>query len=253
MKGDHRSAAQISCTDQLHIQRAVAFGKALLSAKMLDVLWDMDGVLLDSEPIYLSVESEIVSRYGKDIRTVLPYLLGSRAIDAARITVEQLQIPLTPEEYLRQRDVRLLEEMRSVTFLPGVQRTVQHFIKYGSKCAVATSSPRNLLIAKQTGKKHFFEQFGAVICGDDVQHGKPHPEIFLKAAAAINTQPSNCVVFEDAPKGIRAARLAGMKTVALPNQQVDLKLYQQEQPDFIVPSGSLLDFDPTVLGFPPFA
>lgn len=218
---------------------------------MLDVIWDMDGVLLDSEPIYLRVESHIVSKYGKDITQILPKLLGRTADVCAKITVDELQLPISPEQYLSQRNAILLEDMKNVQILPGVRETVAHLKQLGARCAIATSSPRDLLQAKKHGKDDFFAMFDALVCGDDVKNGKPDPEIFLKAAQLIGADPSNCIVFEDAPAGARAARLAGMKCVSLPNPHVDIQLYKQEEPTYIIPSACLLDFDLSLLGFAP--
>lgn len=217
---------------------------------MLNVIWDMDGVLLDSEPIYYRVEQQIVSRYNKDINTILPKLLGRTATTCAKITVDELKLPLTPEQYLQERNALLLDQMKSVKILPGVEQTVQHLKSLGVRCAIATSSPRDLLESKKHGKDDFFALFDALICGDDVKNGKPDPEIFLKAAEAICADPANCVVFEDAPAGLKAARLAGMKAVALPNHNVDIQLYKDEDPIYVVPTANLLDFDLTLLGFP---
>lgn len=218
---------------------------------MLSVIWDMDGVLLDSEPIYLEVEDSIASRYGKDVRTILSKLLGRTAPACAKITVDELQLPLTAEQYLDERNKLLLEKMKSVKILPGVEAIVRHLRNIGVRCAIATSSPFDLLQSKKYGKDDFFALFDALVCGDDVANGKPDPEIFLRAAAAIDAEPSSCVVFEDAPAGCRAARLAGMKCVALPNPHVDIGLYNVEEPHITVPTANLLDFDVTSLGFPP--
>lgn len=220
-------------------------------SKLPSVIWDMDGVLLDSEPIYFKVEDAIISRYGKDIRTILSKLLGRTAQACAKLTVEELDLPLTPEAYLAERNAILLEEMKSVKILPGVEAIVRHLKSVGIHSAIATSSSRALLISKQHGKEDFFALFDAVVCGDDVVKGKPDPEIFLKAAQAIDADPANCFVFEDAPAGLRAARLAGMRSVALPNSQVDIQLYKDEEPQAIVPNACLLDFDIATLGFPP--
>lgn len=210
----------------------------------------MDGVLLDTEPIYIEVEANIVSRYGKNYETILPKMLGRRAHEGAAILLSELNIPLTIDEYLAERDARLYELMPSCRIFPGIEETVAHLKKHGIKNTIATSSPKRLLDVKRQGKDHFFGLFESIICGDDVQNGKPHPEIFLAAANAIGAHPSECVVFEDAPAGLRAAAAAGMKSVALPNRKVDLALYVQENPTFVVPSASILDFDLSLLGFP---
>lgn len=222
---------------------------------MFDLIWDMDGVLLDTEPIYLRVESEVVSQYNKDIRPLLPQLLGRTASDCAELTVKSLDLPLSGSEYLRLRNEKLMLEMPQCVILPGIERVIRHLrcLDPRPRLAIATSSPRDLLHAKQQGKKAFFDLFDAIVCGDDVQHGKPDPEIFIKAAAAIDADPRHCIVFEDAPMGLRAARLAGMKAVALPNPLVDVALYEQEEPMAIVPGGSILNFDISSLGFPPLS
>lgn len=220
---------------------------------MLSVIWDMDGVLLDTEPIYLAVEGDLVARYGgpdKSIETVLPKLLGRRADEASEITVSELELSITLEDYLTERNAELLKRMPSCKLLPGVLETITHLKKHGVKCAIATSSPKYLLEAKRRGKDDFFALFDALVCGDDVVNGKPDPEIFLNAAKSIGADPSNCVVFEDAPAGIKAAVAAGMKCVALPNDKVDIRIYQQEAPTFTVPSACLFDFDLSLLGLP---
>lgn len=219
--------------------------------KDLSIVWDMDGVLLDSEPIHVLVENELVGEYGKDIETITSKLLGRRALEAAQITVDELQLPLTAEEYLAKRDAGLIEKMPSVEILPGIFETVQHIRNQGVRCAIATSSPAHLLEAKKIGKDEFFSMFDAIVCGDDVTNGKPDPEVFLKAAAAIGADPKNCVVFEDAPSGVRAGRAAEMRVCALPNPIVDIEVYKKEDPTWIVPSARILDFDLTQIGLPP--
>lgn len=217
---------------------------------MKSVIWDMDGVLLDTEPIYLEVEQSIVSRYGKQIETVLPKLLGSRAEDAAEIVVKELELPITPEQFLAERNAQLIDKLPECKIFPGVWETVAHLKKHGVKCAVATSSPAHLLNVKRSGKDPFFILFDAIVCGDDVIKGKPDPEIFLRAAAKIDARPEECIVFEDAPKGVHGAIAAGMKCIALPNSKVDRSMYEKESPTFIVDSAKVTDFDLTQVGLP---
>lgn len=98
--------------------------------------------------------------------------------------------------------------------LPGVIRWLEALREAGVPCAIASSTPRqNLECVIDLLKLRPF--FAATVTADDVSHGKPHPEVFLKAAVRLQVSPDQCVVFEDAHVGIEAARAAGMKVVAV--------------------------------------
>jgi beta-phosphoglucomutase-like phosphatase (HAD superfamily) len=92
--------------------------------------------------------------------------------------------------------------------------------------ALASSSMRPLLEAA-IGKFGIGRHFSAILSGDEVQNGKPHPEIFLKAAKLLGVEPEHCVVFEDAPHGVLAAKRAGMKCIAIPNPFTSPEKLQQ--------------------------
>lgn len=116
--------------------------------------------------------------------------------------------------------------------------------------SIATSSPRILLEAKKVGKDDFFALFEGIVCGDDVTNGKPDPEIFLAGAELIGQDPSNCIVFEDAPSGVKGAKAAGMKCVALPNHDVDRQLYVEAGFDWEISSFETIT--PQDFGLPGF-
>jgi pseudouridine 5'-phosphatase len=214
------------------------------------IIFDMDGILLDTEPVYLSVEGALVSELspGADLTTILHKLLGRTGADTARITLDAFAIDMSVDAYLSLRNSRLEPAMRSTPLLPGVASFVRDMAAAGVRMSVATSSPRVLLDAKRADKADFFAAFEHVVCGDDVSAGKPSPEIFLKAAAAMGVDPKNCVVFEDAPAGVRGAKAAGMTCIALPNLDVDRKLYSDALPDGYMTTWD--DFDPTAVGLP---
>lgn len=215
------------------------------------VVFDMDGVLLDSEPIYMSVEGELLRNLcGGDMAAVIHKLLGRTSPDTARILIEEFNLDMSVERYLELRNEALIPAMKKVEIFPGVERLVRHLKKHDVRMAIATSSPRVLLEAKQYGKDEFFALFDALVCGDDVKNGKPDPEIFLKAAERMRVDPQHCIVFEDAPAGAKAAKAAGMKCVSIPNPDVDRALYDEQNPDLYIKS--FLELAPEALGLPPF-
>lgn len=184
-----------------------------------------------------------------DLMTILPRLLGRTSRDSAIITLEAFGIEMDVDTYLERRNAMLIPAFRNVPFLPGVERFVAAMHAKGVSMSVATSSPRVLLEAKKLGKESFFSYFDGIVCGDDVKNGKPDPEIFLAGARIIKQDPAQCIVFEDAPAGVKGAKAAGMKCVALPNPDVDKQLYVDAGADWKIDSFETIQ--PEKFGLPP--
>jgi pseudouridine-5'-monophosphatase len=215
------------------------------------VIYDMDGLLLDTEPFYTEVTQAIVSRYGRTFDwSVKSRMIGKKAGDSARTLVEALDLPITPEEYLREREVMLAELFPKAQPMPGARRLTEHLARNGVPQAVATSSHRRDFELKMTGHREWFASFQCVVLGDDpaVKRGKPAPDIFLAAAGRMKAKPERCLVLEDAPSGVEAARAAGMPVVAVPNPNMDTAAFGRVNQ--ILPS--LEFFDPAYWGLPPF-
>jgi pseudouridine-5'-monophosphatase len=188
------------------------------------VIFDMDGVLLDTEDLYTHATQQIVGRYGKIYDwSVKGNMIGRPAIDSARYLVQALSLPISPEAYLEERAVMFEELMPTAEAMPGARALTAALEAEGIPMAVATSSTRAMFELKTTRHREWFGRFGAVVLGDDprVRRGKPAPDIFLVAADAIGAAPSDCVVVEDAPAGVAAARAAGMRVVAVPDPGMD--------------------------------
>lgn len=191
------------------------------------VLFDMDGLLLDTEIVYTRVTQRIVGRYGKTFDwSIKSNMIGKRSEESARYLVEALQLPIAPEEYLEERNELMKLEFPHCKEMPGARALVGHLKDHGVPIAVASSSSRELFEVK-TVNHSWFELFDAVVTGDDpeIGQGKPAPDIFLRAAELIGASPSKTLVFEDAPSGLEAATAAGMRTIVVPDPHMDRTRY----------------------------
>ncbi len=193
------------------------------------VLFDLDGVLLDSEPLYTEATQAVVSRFGKCFDwSVKCEIIGRSSLEGAVYTIEALSLPLSPEEYLAERAVHLDRLFANVPLMPGAADLVGRLVELGVPIAVATSSTRALFLQK-TAPHGWFSRFDAVVCGDDprVRALKPAPDIFLVAASELGVAPERCLVIEDSLAGVAAARAAGARVVAVPDPNVDARRYTE--------------------------
>src|SRR6185436_1215305 len=215
------------------------------------VIYDLDGLLLATEPFYTQVTMKIVSRYGHTFDWGLKSrMIGKRAIDSARILVDALKLPIRPEEYLRERESMLAELFPTAEPMPGAVRLTLHLAKHGIPQAVASSSDRRQFELKTMRHRNWFERFQCIVLGDDpeVRRGKPAPDIFLTAAARMGAKIESCLVLEDAPSGVEAARAAGMSVVAIPNPGMSPASFGNG----LLILSSLESFDPKIWGLPAF-
>ena len=218
--------------------------------KITHILFDMDGLLLDTEPLYTQVTQKIVRRYGKEFNwNIKSKMIGKKSIDAAYLLVDLLNLPLSPHEYLEECET-LLEDLFPLTKpLPGAFEMTNHFYNHNIPQAVATSSDKRMFQLKTVNHKKWFSIFDCIVTADTpgVNNGKPAPDIFLSAAKQMGARPEKCLVFEDAPSGMQAALNANMQVVVVPDSNMDKNLYK----DAHIIIESLNDFQIEHLGIPP--
>ncbi|CAK9193449.1 unnamed protein product [Sphagnum troendelagicum] len=221
------------------------------------VLFDMDGLLLDTEKFYTVVQEQILADYGKKFDwTLKAKMMGKKALEAGKILVQQTGLDgiLSPEDFIKRREAMLHDMFPDSDLMPGVERLIRHLHAHSVPMAVATSSHRQHFELKTTKHGPIFALMHHIVVGDDpaVVHGKPSPDIFLVAAQRFedpDLKLANVLVFEDAPSGVAAARTAGMQVVMVPDPNLDPSLCQEA--DEVL--SSLLEFDPCSWGLPPFA
>jgi pseudouridine-5'-monophosphatase len=200
------------------------------------VIYDLDGVLLDTEPIYTRVTQEIVARWGKTFDwSIKRDMIGRPSLQAAQHLVRTLELPIDAHEYLALRRAGLEAGFATVSAMPGAERFTRALADRGITQAIATSSERGHFDIKSLAHRDWFAIFAAAVTGDDrrVGAGKPAPDIFLVAARAVGAAAERCMVVEDSPAGVEAARSAGMRVVAMPDPEMDRARYADA--DLIVP------------------
>jgi len=195
------------------------------------LIFDLDGVLLDTEKLYTEATQRVVGQYGKTFDWSLKSrMMGRHELEAAELLITTLDLPITAEEYLR-RAAPIAEDLfRTAAELPGAEAFVEKLAERGHVLAVGTSSTRRLYDLK-TSHLPWFSFFSAVVSGDhpEVRALKPAPDIFLAAARAIAADPARCLVIEDSPAGVLAARAAGMSVVAIPDAALPDERFREAQ------------------------
>ena len=174
-------------------------------------------------------------------------MIGRPARDSARYLVETLDLPMTADDYLREREVLFRTLMPTAQALPGARELTMALRAAEVPIAVATSSARPLYDLKTSRHGPWFAEFDVVLTGDDprIARGKPAPDIYLLAARELGTDPVRCVAIEDAPAGVEAARAAGMQVIAVP----DPALGRERVAAADVVLDSLVGLRPADLGF----
>jgi HAD superfamily hydrolase (TIGR01509 family) len=181
------------------------------------VFFDMDGLLVDSEPEWLKSESEISAAYGYQWTSQDQVAcLGGPLSRVGQYMHEKCNQAETPDFFTRKIVELQSEKMRSHTpFMPGAYELVKDLQKNGVKTGLVSASPRIIVdaVLDNVGA----ELFPFSISSDDVERTKPHPDAYLKAAQLTNSAIENCLVFEDSLTGIGAATSSGAWLVAVPH------------------------------------
>ncbi len=206
------------------------------------VVFDLDGVLIDTEPIFEEVARRLLALRGLEPNPrVLEAMMGTPARQALKIFREHHQLNDTVEE-LSVECSRLFYDVLGadpVRVMAGAVPLLGMLRTKNIPCAIATSSSA-VYVERVLKPLGLLPHFQFVLTCDDVQNGKPDPEVYATAAARLGLAPAEVVVLEDSPAGLRAAKAAGARCVAVPHRRVPLD--QLTGADAIVPSLAAPEF-----------
>ncbi len=197
------------------------------------VIFDMDGVLLDSEPLHYEAVRLILEEQGVEfpIEDYFRYL-GTTLTSTWDDLCERYPIAMYFEQFEARYNADVLKQYQAgAPLIRGARELVEQLRNAGVPIAVASSSHREWVEAALTGAglRDYFDQTTA---GNEVSMGKPSPEIYLKAAEKLGFDPANCVAIEDAPAGVESAKAAGMSVVLVRSELTnDLDLASDWQVD----------------------
>jgi HAD superfamily hydrolase (TIGR01509 family) len=186
------------------------------SRKLEAVLFDMDGVVIDSEPLWSEAELHLLARrnlrYSPKLKTVL---MGRESREAVGIFVEHYNLRESIDSVLEERNQLIAKLFREhLQPIPHALQLVRSVRESGIKTGLVSSSPKKLM-GLVLDKFSITGLFDLIVSGDQVNLGKPAPDIYLTAARELGVTPENCLVIEDAPNGVAAAKAAGMYCVAI--------------------------------------
>jgi len=178
----------------------------------------MDGTLVDTEPYWIEREHELVREHGNGAWTDehAHALVGFDLRDSARYISKHGAIDLPVDDIVNLLLDGVIDRVRRCTpWRPGARELLAELRAAGIPCALVTMSWKRFSDAVVSSLP--FGSFAAIVAGDDVRNGKPHPEPYLAAAALLGAEPRRCIAIEDSPTGVRSAVTAGCITVAVPH------------------------------------
>jgi beta-phosphoglucomutase len=179
------------------------------------VIFDMDGVIVDTEPLSKKYEKEFLPKIGVSKPRDLN-VQGLTAKAYATLLKQEYGLEYNIDELImmwRSGYLSYLAVLDQIPVIPGAPELIQYFIDSGHKLALASSAnPKRIkLILERAGLEPYFS---IIVHGDDVQNSKPAPDVFLLAAQRLDVTPSECLVIEDSTNGVKATKAAGMFCVA---------------------------------------
>lgn len=208
---------------------------------MKAVIFDMDGVIINSEPLHHKVEREIVEELGGKLSDEeVASFVGTTDYNMWSKIKKKFNFKLSVEELIEMKKERFMKEIDEIQLVPNFMDFMLSLYKKGYLMAIASSNNRKI-VDTIVNKFQLYKYMKFIISGEEVKRSKPDPEIFLTAAKKMNVTPSDCIVIEDATNGVKAAKAAGMKCIGLKN--TDTGKQDLSEADLIIENFNELSLD----------
>ncbi|MGN0728228.1 HAD family hydrolase [Treponema sp.] len=195
-------------------------------------IFDMDGVLLDTETICERTWIIAGKEFGipeEESTVIFKKCIGTNKVDTSNILKENLASTVSAEEFMKRTSELFsqIETSEGIKLMPFARETLAHLKQKGYRLALA-SSTREPVVERQLRNAGLFSFFETVTTGDMVSHSKPDPEIYRVACRSLSLLPEKCAAVEDSPNGIKSAKSAGLFTVMVPDRiQPDCELSEK--------------------------
>ncbi|WP_449372802.1 HAD family hydrolase [Arthrobacter psychrolactophilus] len=206
----------------MHAPSAAAVNPTTTTTPVLKaVLWDMDGTLVDTEPYWINAEISLVTAHGGHWDEEMAHTLVGSALENSAVVLQNAGVKLSVREIIDHLSAEVIAGIRKVIpWRPGARELLSELHAQGVRCALVTMSERTL--ATEVVNALDGDYFEFLVTGDEVTHGKPHPEPYLKAVAQLRQSDpeltvAHCAAMEDSVPGVASAVASGVATIAIPN------------------------------------
>jgi HAD superfamily hydrolase (TIGR01509 family) len=207
-----------------------------MSGKIRAVIFDLDGVLVDSEQVWDAARRQLTEDSGgRWSESATQGMMGMSSIEWSRYMHEELGVKMPPEE-ISAAVVKRIEGLyrEHLPLIPGAREAVERVAaRWPLGLASSANRPVIEVVLELSGLEDFFE---ITISSEEVAHGKPAPDVYLEAARRLRVDPALCAAVEDSSSGILSAHAAGMRVVAIPNRAFPPSKNALEAADAAVPS-----------------
>jgi HAD superfamily hydrolase (TIGR01509 family) len=186
--------------------------------KIEAVIFDLDGLMIESEQFNFDVIRRLLEKYGKQVDEAwFEPTIGMDNLETAEFMINATGLHLTPEAFIQEKHNLMIGVLPEVTkHNPGLMEVLGDLVDAQLKLGVASNSFK-VYVRTALETLGVYGSFGCVLSADDVEHTKPAPDIYLLAAERLGVQPEKCLALEDSPLGMQAALAAGIACVAIPN------------------------------------